>query len=49
MKLLAIVGAIVAAWISGAGLSDTPTPRQMNASVLFLMVAIVCGLAAWGM
>jgi hypothetical protein len=43
MKALAILGAIVSAWISGA----SAEPTKGNGALLWLLVAVVLGFLAW--
>jgi hypothetical protein len=45
VKALLMLGAIVSAWISGAGSSGNR--RANRGAVMWLVVAIILGLIAW--
>ena len=48
MKALAIIGAIVTAWISGVVLGDgNDDAKAVNGAVVLLVLACACGVAAW--
>lgn len=53
MKAVWIIGAIVSAWASGVatenGIGQFNGARMLNVAVALLVVAILCGVAAWGM
>jgi len=47
VKACLILGAIVSAWISGAGIPDQPQQRHLRGAVFFLWMAVVLGVFAW--
>jgi len=47
VKACLILGAIVSAWISGAGIPDAPEQKHLHGAVFFLLVAVVFGVFAW--
>lgn len=47
MKALAIIGAIVSAWISGVVLGNSEEPRAVNGAAVLFVIAVVFGIAAW--
>lgn len=46
-KALAIFGAIVFAWISGVGASESGNKSAVWGALFFLALSIWCGYCAW--
>lgn len=47
MKALAIIGAIVFAWISGVGAPEDGNKPAVFGALIFLALSILCGVWAW--
>lgn len=47
MKAFAILFAILFAWISGIGASDSGNKAAALGAVIFLLLSLTCGWLAW--